>query len=376
MKKIKILILYPNQLYGGIQSYIYANLQHMDLLKYEIDMLTSVEGLENIPECKKYGFGVRRFTKTSAQNEEVFVNQIRDILAKGYDVFHLHTCWWTGLLLEKLAIEAGIPKVIVHSHSTSIDVEDDLQRKQMTNIHETYRKQFNLSMATDFCACSNKAAEWLFGDSIAKNKIRILHNAIDLRRFTYREEFRKSVRKELGVEGKYAIGHNGRFSYLKNHEFLIRVFYRLHKLRHETVLILIGSGELEHNIKQQIRRLGIEDSVILVGFTEKPELYYCAMDVFAFPSIREGLPVSVIEAQASDLPCLVSNLVTEEVKILDSTKLLPLNEEIWVEEIEKHVNARHKRKDVQKEMTLAGYNIVEEVKRLEVIYTGEMGEGE
>ncbi len=366
----RILHMTPPIVNNGVYKYIFSNLEYIDKSKYEFAFLTQAnEELKNTNEYKKYGFEIRNFHTTQRENPEKFRQEIVDILSSGYDVLQLHTSFWRGFLIEEIAMEIGMPKVIVHSHSSSIDIADSNMRTQIYEEHLKFKSQFDVSLATDFWACSHLAANWLFGDKIPTNKIKIMRNAIDTQRFVYNEAAREIYRKMFNLEGKFVIGNTCRFEYQKNHEFLIKVFAQIHKKYSDTVLLLVGDGQKLPAIKKMVQEYGIESDVRFLGWRDDVENIYQAMDMFCLPSLFEGLPIVLVEAQATGLPCIVSSTITTEAGVTDNVKYIDLIEEQWVVGIENIMDG-FQRMDTIMDIIKAGFDIRDQVKLIETEYAG------
>ena len=151
-------------------------------------------------------------------------------------------------------------------------------------------------------------------------------NGLDYSLFEFDEIKREKIRKELGLENKHIIGHVGRFNQQKNHKFLIDIFNEIHKKDNNAHLLLIGKGELENEIRDKIERLELDKFVTIIAPVANINEYYMAMDVFVFPSFFEGMPNVIIEAQATGLPCYVSNTITKEANITGIVKYIELEE--------------------------------------------------
>lgn len=364
----KILHMTPPIVNNGVYKYIFSNLNYIDKSRYEFAFLTQANAeLKNTNEYKKYGFKIHNFTTTQRENTERFRQEIEDILSSGYDVLQLHTSFWRGFLIEEVAMEMGMPRVIVHSHSSAIDIANSEKRTQMYEEHMRLKSQFNMSYATDFWACSHLAADWLYGDKIPVDKIKIMRNAIDTKRFVYNEDVREMYRKMFGVEGKFVIGNTCRFEYQKNHEFLIRVFAQIHKKYSDTVLLLVGGGQKLSAIKKMVKEYGIERDVRFLGWRDDVENIYQAIDLFCLPSLFEGLPIVLVEAQSTGLPCIVSSTITTEAKVTDNVKYVDLVVEKWVDSIEKFMDG-FQRKDNTLDIIKAGFDIKDQVKLIEMEY--------
>lgn len=285
---------------------------------------------------------------------------------------------WTDLLIKHPEWK------IVHGHHTSpafIYMAVAKQNKRLTIAHshiagteKTIKSYFKklmrlpLRYICDYLfACSDKASKWMFGSK--SNKTYLIKNSIDSATFSYNELVRNKVRKKLGLEDMFVIGHIGRFQTQKNHNYLIDIFYEVRKRNDYAVLLLIGDGDLKNSIKKKVECLGLEESVIFLGVrSDIPELLL-AMDVFLFPSLYEGLPVTLMEAQSSGVKSIVSSTVTEEVKITDQIEFLSLKEtpEYWAKKVNKHASG-YVRQNTHLDIKEAGYDIEENSKWLEEFY--------
>ena len=159
----------------------------------------------------------------------------------------------------------------------------------------------------------------------------MIPNGVDLKRFEFDINKRNQMRMTLGIkEDTMILGHIGRLSTPKNHKFLLNVFNQYHKINSNSKLLLVGDGELFESIKQHINKLDINDAVIMTGSKQNTEDYYQIMDIFLFPSLWEGLPVSVVEAQANGLQCIISDVITHDVDLTALIQYLPLDEKLWL----------------------------------------------
>ena len=196
-----------------------------------------------------------------------------------------------------------------------------------------------------------------------------MNNAIDAKKFIYNEEVRKQKRVELGVEDKFVIGHVGRFNLQKNHEFLVKRFADFAKTNEDAILVLIGNGELQEKIKEMAKEYGIETKVKFLGLREDIPQLLQAMDLFLFPSLFEGLPVTLVEAQAAGLPCVISDMITDEIMITDQISKVSLsgNTSLWNQEIAKYRYS--KRKNTIEDIIEHGFDIEKNARWLEEFYT-------
>ena len=289
-----------------------------------------------------------------------------------YDIIHINngspiTLYIVGKAAKKAVGDNS--KIILHAHSARA-------------IHEyrfplaAYFTKESLGNIGDiFLACSDLAAMRVFPKVIYRNGIyHRIPNAIPLDKFSYDEERRIYFRKKLGVEDSFVVGHVGRFSTEKNHSFLIDVFTRILNHNCSARLLLIGSGKLIDDIKAKVRVLGIEDAVIFAGIIEHDEIsdYYNAMDVFVLPSIYEGFPVTAVEAQATGLPVIASDSVTEEIDLVGLCTFVSLSDavEVWDEAISNVCN--DDRRSFQEQLHNVGYDISCVATFLSDLYFGEV----
>lgn len=281
-------------------------------------------------------------------------------LCQGYDAIHVHANSATAVMELQAAIWAGIKMRIIHNHSS---------RSQHNVLNQLFLSLYRRSF-TQAIACSNEAGEWLYG----KNGFIILRNAINAKRFKFDGVKRLTMRRSFGFgNDEYVIGHIGKFMEAKNHPFLIEVFAKYHALHPKSKLLLVGDGELRHLVETAINKNKVNDCVILAGLRSDISDILQAMDIFLFPSIYEGMPLSVVEAQASGLPCIISDAVTKLVNIGENVVQLPLNKGVdyWVEYLGnvKYELPRQKRSERNIELiTKAGYNIETEAENLIKIY--------
>lgn len=280
-------------------------------------------------------------------------------LAKGYNVIHVHGNSSTSVIELMAAKLAGVNKRIAHNH-TSVSSHPFFN----SILHPFFKKSYTHSVA-----CSAFAGNWLFGE---KGFI-ILRNAINVDRFRFCNEFREKIRQELGIpKDDVVVGHIGKFLNMKNHLFLVNVFAEYLKKHPNSTLLLVGDGPYRDLIEAEIKKCGVTNKVVLAGLrTDTPQLL-SAMDCFVFPSLWEGLPLSVLEAQASGLPCFLSANITREVGLTSRVQFIELTNgaEQWANALTP-VDWRSREKECdenKKALSDAGYNIVQESQSLLNLY--------
>ncbi len=371
MGKMRILHMTPPEIHNGVYQYLFNHMKYIDRGKYQFEFLTrNKAGLMETKEYRQYHFNVWSFENTQRDSEEGLRREIVRILDHGFDAIHLHTSMWRGFLIEEIAMEMGIPQVIVHSHSTGADFILREERDKLLRIHETYKKQFRMEMATDVCACSRLAGEWLYGEQIPKDRIKILPNAVEVEKYHFNPKKRKQVRDRLGLDDRVIVGNVGRYSYQKNQEFLIRAFAKSCQKNKKLFLILMGQGELKEQLVRLIEELEIADSAMCMDWQEHVEDYLQAFDLFCLPSHFEGLSICAVEAQAAGLRCLVSDTLAEETKITGLVEFLPLMEEVWTDALA-GVKASTGRAWYDDMIAAQGYDIKSAAGKLTAIYKGK-----
>ena len=292
-----------------------------------------------------------------------------------YDVVHCHLDWFLNSYVCFIAMLAGVRKRIAHHHQ-AYTVQEPVEGPKTRLVSLPIHLAKNLLcfimripcklFATHWLACGEAAAINGWGKSaVAKGKVTILPNAIDPERFKFTESARKEIRTKYGIkDGDFVVGHVGRFYPQKNHDFLIDVFSEIHKQKPNAKLLLLGDGPLQEKIKQKVESLGLAESVIFAGLQKEPAPFYSAMDVFAFPSLWEGLPLTLVEAQYAGLPCFVSEYITKEAGISPKTECLPLDLSLWVSRISPQ---KSERRFLQK--LSSDYDITKQLPILKAIYT-------
>lgn len=284
-----------------------------------------------------------------------------------YQIVHSHLNTVSGLVLEA-AKKAGVPVQIAHSHSSS--PETGFLEGLFKNL---YCKSKIPRVATHFFACSQAAGSWLFGEKISNTSLKIIKNGIDVEKFSFNGQSRMQSRKALGLaDNAFVVGHVGRFHPLKNHSFLVDVFAEIYKRNKNAVLLLIGDGERKAEIETKVQKLGLAQAVLFLGVRSDVNLLMQAMDVFVFPSRYEGLGVSLIEAQAAGLPCVISDAIPQEVGVVDYLiKRVSLEKDVieWAEAV--LGCPQQERVNTTERITQKGFSIQQTAKKLQDFYLQE-----
>lgn len=281
-----------------------------------------------------------------------------------YKVVHLNSSSKNYFVL-KYAKKYGIPIRIAHAHNIDFQTSSNIKK----TIGKTWNKRI-LKYATNYLACSKEAGLWMFGKKIVNsNKFKIIHNGIEYEKFKFDKIKRNKIRDELNINNEaFVVGCVARLEKQKNYFFTIDIFNEIQKIKSNSILLIIGQGTLEKEIKNKIAQLGLDNKVILTGFKENVNDYLNAMDIFLMPSLFEGLGMTLIEAQANGLPCYTSkDVVPVEAKVSNQLYYLPLsqNAKAWENFILTQENKRKNNTNFIKEK---GYLIEDTVKELRKIY--------
>ncbi len=369
IRKVKILQFTLAGSMGGRTLYILNNWKYIDKSRFQFDFVTfspyvSVEDALHREGCKVF-----HISCYPGENREQFIREWESVLEQGYDILHLHTGYWDDFVAEECAKRKGIRKIILHAHNTGIGkaLSGQEQMRAMEK-HYMLQKRVSLNLATDYWACSAAAARWLYGEQIPYDRIRIMNNAIETVRFLYCGETRMAVRSRLHIgNDEFVIGNVGRMVYQKNQSFLLSVFAGAFHENPKVKLMLVGDGELREALHTQAKRLGIESQMIFTGKSSDTAELYQAMDLLVLPSLYEGFPLTLVEAQAAGLKCLFSDTITEEARITELAEALPLRESVWIRKLRDSA-VWYERKNRQQDLVNAGFDISRQIRVIEQEY--------
>lgn len=351
---IRILQCVSNMDRAGIETMIMNFYRNIDREKIQFDFLVNKSKPGDYDEeikslggkiYKSPGLNPFKFFKYQRFMKELFKDHPE------YKVIHCQN-EAMGYYALKAAKNCNIPVRIAHSHNT-------VTRLDLKFPIKIYCKSKLKKVANILVACSHAAGKYLFSEDV-----KVINNAIDTSKFIYNKNIRDKIRKQFNLNGKFVVGHIGRFEPQKNHKFLIDVFNEIHKKDENSVLLLVGNGSLEAEVKKKVSELDLDDCVIFTGGISNVNEMYQAMDVFVLPSFHEGLPVVGIEAQTSGLPCVFSSKITDEVKITDNVIFfdLTVSAESWARIILYY--KKHHRINCRDAVVQAGYDIQESSKQL------------
>lgn len=348
---------------GGVEAVVMNYYRHIDRTKIQFDFICD-EDSTNIPYDEIEKLGGRVIIVPPYQHIFAYLKKLKQIFKENkYKIVHSHINALSVFPLYAAKC-AGVPVRIAHSHATSS------KKEWKRNLIKNILRIFSKVNATDYMCCSELAGRWLFGDRLYdKGKVYLLNNAVNLEKFEFNEDVRKNIRKNLSIDNdKIVVGHVGRMVETKNHSFLFKVFKKFAE-NENSFMILVGQGGLENQLKKLANQMKIDDKVIFLGQKENVNQIYQAFDVFVLPSFYEGFGMVLLEAQMSNLPCVVSDTVPKNAKVIENFIFLSIEDEIekWSSTIANMVK-RSARKSNFDLLEKKGFNIKKEVKKLEKIY--------
>lgn len=366
MKKnepIRVAQIMGKMVGGGVESFVMNYYRNINKSKVQFDFIID-EDSTYIPREEIELYGGRIIEIPPYQHIFKYMKVlIRLFKENKYIIVHsnINTLSIFPLFCAKLA---NVPVRIAHSHSTTN------KKEWKKNIIKAVLKPFSKVFANEYFACTEHAGRWLFGNKFFDSgRVKVINNAIDTCKFDYNEEIRNRVRKDLDIENKFVIGHVGRFSLAKNHDRIIDIFDKYYNQNKNSVLLLVGDGNLRESIQEKVKELGLDKIVFFLGQREDVNELFQAMDCFLFPSLYEGFGMVLIEAQCSGLLCIASSEVPEVTKVTNNIKYISLEEDNtnWCKIINNEklcINRKSCIEDVIKN----GYDIETESKKLEKYY--------
>ena len=304
---------------GGVETVVTNYYRFIDKSKVQFDFFYFENSVDE-PPADLIAMGARFYCLPSIKHVSAYCKKLRSIIREnGYSIVHAHLNTLSVIPLY-CAWKEHVPIRIAHNHSVPAG-------KELRGVLKKFLRLFSKTFATDYAACSEAAGRWLFGNkTYDAGKVTVFANAIDYDRYKKDSEARGNIRSRYHIApGTVVMGHVGRFTYAKNHEFLISIFNQYHKNHPESVLLLTGDGERRAEIENMIRSHHLDSCTIMTGEVHDVENYLNAMDVFVMPSRYEGLPTAAIEAQACQLPIVVSDVVPRAAAITNEIQFLPIS---------------------------------------------------
>lgn len=348
---------------GGAETFIYNTLKVINTKKYHIDFVLQSRENQNkklisLCEEKESNF---YYIVPFYKNYLKSVVELKRILINGkYDIIHVHANALINMV-PIIAVTNVETQLVLHSHNTRNNFGGIIGRC----LHK-FNRRFLKKSEIFRIACGEEAGKWMYG----KQQFMVLNNAIDLDEYKYNISSRNEIRRKLNLNNNFVIGNISRFVAAKNHAFILEVFREILNLYPDSKLVLLGEGELMEDIKKKSSSLKIQENIIFVGNVQDTRKYYSAFDCLLFPSFFEGLPFTLIEAQASGLPVVTSDAVTREVAVTDLLKFVSLKDNIksWVSEVNNALVSDRDRSIYRDIMKNCKYDIKKVISDLEKLY--------
>ncbi len=361
MGKYRVLVLINTGMvyYGGLTTAVLNYYRNMDKTDLQIDFASPCDTDEIV--LNELSSNDSRYFRLPDRNFNIlkYYNALCG-LCKYYDVVHVNGNSATMSIELQAAKQAGVKRRIAHCHTSKTG--HPIINKMLTGVFK--------NSYTTAVACSDLAGEWLFG----KGNYCILPNAIDLKKYKKNDEVRERVRNDLQIRNSFVLGHVGKLNEGKNHKYIFNVFVELMKLNSNSKLMLVGDGPLNGELHKLASELGILEHVIFTGMVSNVHEYIQAMDSFVFPSFFEGLPLSVVEAQAAGKRCYISDRVTSQVAVTKESYLLSIDADpkLWAEHIYNDSKNAYDYASNEELLYESEFNIYKEAYKLQQIYKGNM----
>lgn len=352
---VRILVEGMTKGKGGKEAYIYNTFKAFDRNEYSFSFIAYDDELAYEKELVQLGATIIHVPPRH-RGLIAFRRAVKNLfVSEKYDVVWSHKTTLSSCEVLEYAKKYEVPMRIIHSHSS-----ENMGGKMTYVLHSINKKRIS-KWATDFFACSEVAAKWFY----TKESYSLMKNGIDVKKFQFNQKKRNQVRKELGLGEDFVIGHVGRFGVEKNHIKLLSVFKELLKKRNDAKLVLCGDGEERSNIEAFVRENDLTERVLLLGNINNVHEVLQAIDVFVMPSLFEGLPFALLEAQASGLKCVVSDTVSKESDVMGWNIFLPLSlsDEEWAASI-LAVGNNYQREMAAAKLVNEGYDISDCAERI------------
>lgn len=322
---VRVLNLFTIMNRGGAETMVMNYYRKIDRTKVQFDfMVHRQEHGAYDDEIEALGGRIFRMSPIAPATLGKYLRELRDFFQSHpeYRILHAHMSE-LGYFAFKEAKKWGVPVRICHAHNAPVFFSETVGEK-IKRIPREILARLIRRECTDFFTCSQIAGEWLFGRKFSKKMV-FMRNAVDAAAFRYNKNLSERIKSQWGWQDHLVIGHVGRFNPQKNHDFLIDVFEFFYQKHPNAVLVLVGSGFLEPIIKEKVLEKHLDGCVKFLGNRSDMVELYQAFDLFLFPSLYEGLPVSLVEAQAAGIPCVVSDRISNQTHIVDSYYPLSLN---------------------------------------------------
>ncbi len=359
----KVLVVGFTENVGGLETVVMNYYRNFDRKNIQLDFLYSTEDIAYRDEISKLGGNVYKI-EAKHSNYFKYKKDLKEFFSNNgdkYDTIWVNYCNITNLDYFKLAKKFGIKKRIIHAHNSQ-----NMGSKIKGILHRLYKRVLT-RYVTDFWSCSKEASEWFYTKKIINSdKYLIVNNAIDVNKYSFNEKTRTKVRKENGWTNNIVVGNVGRLHFQKNHSFALEIFNDFKKINNSAIFVIAGEGEDRDMLVQKAKNLGLEDSVKFLGARKDVPELLSAFDLTLYPSLFEGLSLSIVEAQCAKLISFASNTVSPDTKMSDYLYFLDLKDSSkkWATFMNKKYREFNRNKATN-EIEEKGYNIEVEAKKIE-----------
>ena len=353
---------------GGVESFLLNYYRHIDKTKIQFDFLCNTQlPIAHEEELVQSGADIYRIV-SRRESRRLFYQQLKAVFRENegkWDAIWVNVCSLANIDYLIYAKKAGIPRRIIHSHNSQ-NMEGIIRR----TLHEINKARIQ-KYATDYWACSDRALNWFYKKSLRKQAV-VIPNAIDVERMRFLPAEGRRIREQYGWNDRYIIGNVGRLHFQKNQQFLLEAFREYHSKKDQSILVLVGQGEDESRLKKRAEELGLEcgKDVFFAGVQSDIRAWLSSFDLFVFPSLFEGLSITLLEAQANGLPILASQeIYQEDIAISRNISFLPLaaGAHGWSEKMLQMENLERQDADSVSGLFIEkGYSITHEANKMEM----------
>lgn len=324
-----VLVYGLSNTWGGIESIITSIISELKEM-YSFDIIVPAGSCSY---TSKYESGNVHFIRFVSWGEcpKLFKKQLKIIFQKkSYDFVWINGCIMSNRTIISTTKKYSTAKIITHSHGSSFEEKNYIKRIVLLALHYLNRPYYLKNI--DFpCMCSVKSGRWYYGEHYLRNKyVHNVKNGIEIQKYAFDESLREKYREEFGLTDEFVLFHAGRLTKVKNQKFIIHILKKLLEIHSNIKLFIAGEGEQRAELEEYACQLDISKNVFLLGSRNDVNGLYQMADIFILPSFHEGFPVTLVEAQAAGLPCVVSTSVSDETNISGLVKYISLKENIHV----------------------------------------------
>lgn len=369
---VRILNLFTVMNRGGAETMVMNYYRNVDRTKVQFDfMVHRQERGAYDDEIEALGGRIYRMPPVQPGHFKEYKAKIKEFFDEHgeYSVIHSHMSE-LGYFVFREAKKRGVGGTVCHAHNAP-HFKDETMIEKAKDLVRAYFKNRIRKYTDHKFICGLEAGDWLFGKN-SREEFVMMNNAVDAKKFSWNAQRAAELREKLCLKDKFVICHVGRFNPQKNHTFLIDIFKEIYKKNPQSVLLLVGAGDLEEKVRQQVEEYSLGDSVRFMGLRDDVDDILVASDVFIFPSLYEGLPVTLVEAQSSGIKCIISDTITPDCRITENVEAVSLGQsaQSWAQRVLRYADG-YDRKDTYSDIVAAKFDIRENAAWLEEFYLNE-----